>query len=58
MKAAYTFLYGVIFAAAIFTAYELVHINEKSWCEIEFNESKAVAECTVLNKGLARVSFK
>lgn len=52
-------LLGVCIALVFFGAHELVTINEKHWCQVQYKqEPKYIAECEVISKGLARVSFK
>ena len=54
-----TFLLGALFTALFFGAHELVTMNEKQWCQVQYKqEPKYIAECEVIGKGLARVSFK
>jgi hypothetical protein len=54
-----TFVFGCIFTAAILVAHEIVNMNQKHWCEVEYKkEPRYVAECTVLGNGIAKVSFK
>lgn len=44
---------------AIIGAYALVTMNQKHWCEIEYKtQPKYVAECTYVDYGISRVSFK
>lgn len=54
-----TFLLGFALAIVIFGAHELVTMNDQHWCQIEYKDQpRYVAQCTVIGKGLARVSFK
>lgn len=44
---------------AIIGAYALVTMNQKHWCEIEYkSQPRYVAECTYVDYGVSKVSFK
>jgi hypothetical protein len=50
---------GVGIVLILFAAHSLATMNDKHWCEVEYkSQPRYVAECTVVSKGLSRVSFK
>lgn len=54
-----SFGYSVLVLMALIGAYALVTMNQKHWCEVEYKSTpKYVAECTYVDYGISRVSFK
>lgn len=44
---------------AILGAYALITMNQKHWCEVEYkSQPRYVAECTYVDYGISRISFK
>lgn len=52
-------VYGALVTMAALGAYALVTMNQAHWCEVEYKtQPKYVAECTYVDYGISRVSFK
>ena len=48
-----------VIVLAILGGYALVTMNQAHWCEVEYkSHPKYVAECTYVDYGISRVSFK